>query len=107
MLEQKLSIETIKYAIGRQAEIGRQYPPEFITGLEDHVYYLLRERLNKAGMADEAKLLDSLVMLDRYSTSLYAKEELPDIVASDIVDTVLSATKQIKEFGGVFMSPEG
>ena len=108
MNELVLNQDTMKVVDRTKAEIGRMYPDEFLSCITDDVRDLLRKRMEEKGVKREIELLDTLVMLERYSirAEVYHRG-LDDSEAADLVDVLANATDLIAKYGGKFYSGTG
>lgn len=108
MNDLELSKDTYKVVDMVKAEVGRTYPPEFLSAITDDARELLRDRLAAKGLTPELQLFDTVVMLERYSIRAENPPQgLQDFEAADVVDVVANTTRLIAENGGKFHSAIG
>lgn len=96
--------EQIKYQRLTLADIGRQYPPEFIGGLAEDAASTVRDWMNINNAPRELiELLSIVTVLDRYA----AARALTDQEAAELPEFVAAATRLIATCGGCFYSETG
>ena len=108
MNDLELGKDTFKVVDMVKAEVGRTYPPEFLSALADDARELLRDRLGAKGLKPEIELFDTIITMERYSIRAENPPQgLQDFEAADVVDAVANTTRLIAENGGKFYSAIG
>ena len=99
--------EQIKVHQALMADLGRQFPPEFIDGLAEDATATVRDWLtNNQAPAAVIDLLAEATMLDRCAIYAYSGV-LGDLDAADLPEHVAEATHLIAACGGCFYSETG
>ena len=108
MNDLELGKDTFKVVDMVKAEVGRTYPPEFLSAMADDARELMRDRLKAKALKPELELFDNIIMMERYSIRAENPPEgLRDFEAADVVDVVANTTRLIAENGGKFYSAIG